>query len=343
MANNFTKLDKKTKLRYLKEMNLDEGSIKEFLKSKKHGKIDEAISKGYTLYEKNKFGEISNFFAEELSTSLTRKYSHFFKTLFLNIRKSGINILSRTYVSILLFCSFLGFLTAALASFFIFMDDNIILSLAKAFFVGIMAGMLVFGAVYMYPSIVVGTKQRRIKNELPFVILHMTSVAGSGAHPLSMFKLIIDAEEYPELEGEVRKIVNYVNLFGYDLTSALRTVAVTTPSDDFRELLNGMIATIETGGDLKSYLTEKARDSMNKYKLERKKYVQKLATYSDVYTALLIAAPLLFVVTLAVMNAIGGGDIGGFTIGQIATFGTYGIIPLLNVLFIVFITIMQPD
>lgn len=342
MTNDF-KLDKKTKLRYLKEMNLDEEEIKEFLKSKKQKKIDETIGKGYTLYKINKFGEIANYFAETISNSLIKKYPKFFRTLFLNIRKSGMRVLSRTYVSILLSCSVLGFFLATISSFFIFWGDNIILAVAKSFFAGIMATILIFGVIYIYPSIVISTKQRKIKNELPFVILHMTAVAGSGAHPLSMFKLILDAEEYPELEGEVRKIVNYVNLFGYDLTSALRTVAATTPSEDFRELLNGMIATIETGGDLKSYLTEKARDSMNKYKLERKKYVQTLATYSDVYTALLIAAPLLFIVTLAILNVIGGGDIGGFTIGEIAKFGTYGAMPLLNILFIVFISVMQPD
>jgi len=56
----------------------------------------------------------------------------------------------------------------------------------------------------------------------------------------------------------------------------------------------------------------------------------------------LIAAPLLFIVVLAIINTIGG-QIGGFSVATLATFGTYGLIPLLNIGFIVFLTISQPE
>jgi len=135
---------------------------------------------------------------------------------------------------------------------------------------------------------------------------------------------------------------NYVNLFGYNLSTALKAVAQTTPSPEFKELLNGMVSTIETGGDLDEYLKGKAIGALNTYRLGRKRYVEALATYSDIYTTILVAAPLLFVVVLAIINAIGG-KISGFEIADIAVYGTYGLIPLLNIGYMIFLSISQPE
>jgi archaellum biogenesis protein FlaJ (TadC family) len=119
-------------------------------------------------------------------------------------------------------------------------------------------------------------------------------------------------------------------------------VAATTPSPRFRDLLTGMIATMESGGSMKSYLQSMADDAMHTYSLERKKYVEVLSTYSDIYTGILIAAPLLFMVTLAIINLLGG-TIGGFSVSMLAVIGTYVVIPLLNIAFVLFLNMMQPE
>ena len=170
----------------------------------------------------------------------------------------------------------------------------------------------------------------------------MAAIAGSGAQPISMFRLLLNSGEYKGLESEIKKIVNYVNLFGYDLSTALKTVSSTTPSKRFKDVLSGLAATIESGGSLKSYLSSMAEDTMNTYKLDRKKYVESLSTYSDIYTGVLIAAPLLFLVTLAIINVLGGA-IGGIGVATIAIFGTYVAIPVLNIMFVLFLNIIQPE
>ena len=168
----------------------------------------------------------------------------------------------------------------------------------------------------------------------------MSAVAGSGAQPISIFELIADSKEYPELRKEIKKILNYTNLFGYNLTNALRNVAATTPSKELKELLNGMISTIETGGDLKDYLKEKAADTLNTYKLDRKKQVEALSTYSEVYTALLIASPLLLLITFAIINSIGG-KIAGLPVTTAAWIGILVFLPMLNIGFMIFVSSSQ--
>ena len=181
-----------------------------------------------------------------------------------------------------------------------------------------------------------------IKNDLPFAILHMAAVAGSGARLIDIFGMLLQSNEYKALSGEIKRIMNYVNLFGYNLTTALKSVAGTTPNEGFKELLNGMVGSVESGGSIKTFLKSKAADTMTRYRLERQKYVETLSMYSDIYTALLIAAPLLFVIVLVLVSIVGS-KLGGLEISFIEKIGTFVVVPAMNIGFIVFMNIIQPD
>jgi len=216
-----------------------------------------------------------------------------------------------------------------------------ILKVLSYFAYGLVGSAAVFAFGYFYPNSVMSKKKSSIKRDIPFAVIHMSAVAGSGANPIAMFDLILKSKDYPGLESEIRKIINYVNLFGYDLPTAMRNVAKTTPSPDMKSLLNGIISNTESGGSLKDYLKGKTEEVLNIYRLERKKYVEAMSTYADIYTGLLIAAPLLFFTTLAIINMLGGA-IGGVGVSTIATVGTFGVIPVLNIAYIFFITLIEP-
>lgn len=330
----YLKLSKKDMARLKQELNITSDNIKEFMKKHKKKKLEQ-IKPIYSIYKTNKLGRIANMFFEPLTIYLTRNYPQLFKSLTDNIKKVNIKMFTKTYISIMFFFTSISFPLFMIFSFLIFGG-------LKSVLYALVATVLTFTLFYQYPASLVNSRKKKIKNDLPFAIVHMAAVAGSGSKPIDIFNLLNASGEYRELGKEINRILNYVNLFGYDLTTSLKSVAQTTPSPEFKELLNGMISTIETGGDLNEYLKGKATDALNTYRLERKKYVEALATYSDIYTAILVAAPLLFIVVLAIINSIGG-DIGGIQVADIANFGTYGLIPLLNIGYILFLTISQPE
>ena len=177
---------------------------------------------------------------------------------------------------------------------------------------------------------------------MPFGANHMAAVATSGVPPASMFELIAASKEYGEIGIEVKKIVDFINIFGYDLLTAIRTVAATTPSPQFKEFLEGMVSTIETGGDLDRYLRQEADQAALTYNLERQRYNETVSTYSDIYTGLLIAAPLFFVAALSLVNLLGG-SIGGIGVDVVMSVGAYVVIPLLNIGFLAFLQFSQPE
>jgi len=338
-------LSKKEQEKYKVELQIDEEYLEQIRPKKEEGEA--VVLKDYTVYESNSYGKTANKFVEQYSEKLIKKMPKEYETLVYSIRTSDMKILSKTYVSMMLFTSimvaFFAFALAMTISLFgaEITPLKIVMTLSQSIVLSLLTGAATMASFYFYPTMQANSRRRQMKNDLPFVIIHMSAVAGSGAQPISMFNLLFGSGEYKGLEGEIKKIINYVNLFGYNLSTALRTVALTTPSAEFRELLTGIVTTTETGGDLKQYLTSKAEDAMNNYKLERKKEVESLATYSDVYTGILIAAPLLFFVTLAIINLMGGSMM-GMTTNMIASLGTYVALPALNIGFIIFLNMMQP-
>ncbi len=330
---------KPTIIKQIESLDVNINDIKKFVQKQKKKK--EVVEKEkYTVYQSNNLAKISSKLLNKLSNHLTQKYPQFFKRLYNSINVSNIKILSKAYINIMLFFSVIMFILSFIISLFFF-KGNIAFIIIKSFLLALILSIITFVIVYFYPESIIKSKQRKMKDELPFAIIHMAAIAGSGAQPINMFKLLLESNEYKALNSEFKKVLNYTNLFGYDFLTALKSVASTTPSYDFKELLNGIIASTETGGDIKTYLNDKGKEALNNYRLQRKKYVDSLAAYSDIYTGILIAAPLLFIVTLAIINVIGG-KVGTFSVEALARIGTFVFIPFLNIAFLLFINIMQP-
>jgi len=335
------KLSSKKRKQFLKDINIEENFLKSYMKNKTKKEIKTAARVDYTLYETTSYGKISNRFFEKTTVSLTKKYPEVFTYLLKSLRASGIKILSKTYISIMLFSSLLAFILVTLLTALFFKHPILVLQILRGFLLGTVGASVIGLILYLYPGSVASTRERAIKADLPFAIINMAGVAGSGGKPISIFKTLLTSDEYPGLRDEIKKIVNYVNLFGYDLSTALRAVARRTPSLRFKDLLDGIVNTIESGGDLKDYLQTMANESLATYRLERKKAVESVSTYSDIYTTVLIAAPLLFFVTLAIIQTMGG-EIGGTSVSSLATIGTYVVIPMLNIGFVIFLNVVQP-
>jgi archaeal flagellar protein FlaJ len=332
-------ITKSKRKKLIRELNINEENIKRIYKKKKQKKEDQ----DYTIYSTSAYAQLSNKVFGNFVENLSKKNKSFYNSIADSVIISGMQFLSRTYVSMMFFTTMiasfvLGFLVLFLTATSKLNPFAIILLTLAAIILG---GIITFLVMYAYPASQAARKSKEINDDLPFAIIHMAAIAGSGAKPISMFKLLLKSKEYKGLESEIKKIVNLVNLFGYDLSTALKNVSLRTPSKSLKDLLTGISATIESGGNLKSYLTNVAEDAMTTYRLKRKKYVQVLSTYSDIYTGILIAAPLLFIVVLAIINLMGG-TVAGLQVSTIALVGTFVALPIVNIMFYLFLNISQP-
>lgn len=316
-------LNKKDKESYLKELSISQENLK---KISKENQID--------ISEKpSSLAKVSNKFFANLTDRIAKdKFSGLKKDL----RESNSRFLLPTYLAIALFVSlsiFLGSLILFLTLGFIF--GNIFSYLWVPLFLVFLSGCF----YYFYPSLEKGTINQRITNELPFATIYMSAIAGSNIEPTKIFKIVSSNPEYRNVAVEIKKVINQVEVYGYDLVNALRNVAKSTPNEKLSELLEGMATNIVSGGSLKNYLEKKSENLLLDYKLERERYNALAATFMDIYISVLITAPLILVIMIIIMS-ITGFNLGltpGIMIG-VAIF----IVAIINILFLIFLQIKQP-
>ena len=256
---------------------------------------------------------------------------------------ANISVLLENWVAMILFTTALSYALSLIAVLAIsaVIQFDMITFLYIVLFVPIMAASMVFMGFYIYPVQKSAKIRNSIDNGMPFALSHMTAIASSGIPPEFMFELLMGFKEYGEISKQAGLIVRNIKTFGMSSISAISDVAQRTPSPAFRQMLLGMQSTIEKGGDLTQYLEEMSSRSLFDYRLKRENYLKTLSTYADVYTAVLVSAPLMMIVVLGVMSVIGG-DIMGMAAGDLIFLMTWVMIPLMNIMFIAFLHFTYP-
>jgi flagellar protein FlaJ len=77
-------------------------------------------------------------------------------------------------------------------------------------------------------------------------------------------------------------------------------------------------------------------------KLSLKKFADNLAVLSEIYVALLLTGPLILVILVSVMSALGGGDMGLLNPELLLSLLTYLAIPVLATIFLIILDTVSP-
>lgn len=296
--------------------------------------------------------KIANKFFLDTAQKLIAK--GYFKKLSYDIRKANIDILFAAYIALALFTSFIFiFISLAAMIFFIFFSptlifpfvvpfkgEDIVMHAVKLLWMPIVIPFLVFFAFIFYPSTERDSLSKKIDRELPFAVIHMSAISGSGIEPAELFKIIGLSKEYPYLRKEIRKVLNQINLYGYDLVTALNNVTKTTPSSKLAELFGGLSTTITSGSSLQDFFEKRSETLLVAYRLEREKYNKVAETFMDIYISVVIAAPMILMILLVMVLVLGvSNDLSANELAFLAV----GVIGLINAVFIGILHLKQPN
>jgi archaeal flagellar protein FlaJ len=321
----YVTIDKKDRKEFLSKLRVSESGLSNLQKKKKK---EEAVVVSQPSY----MAKISN----QLFRKTSDKLAPQFYSLSQDLKKANIRFSTTTYLSIALFVSLAAFVFGLIV-FGVLM----IFSLSNWVYIAVPFVLFAFSLMgfYFYPSSEANSVQKKITQELPFATIHMAAIAGSNIEPTKIFGIISVSKEYPNIGKEMRKVINQVEIYGYDLVTALKNVAKRTSNKRLAELFGGLATNILTGGELKSYLEKKAENYLLDYKLDRRKYSDLAGTFMDVYISILIAAPLVLMMMFIVMNVAGlGFNMSIFMLLAI----TVGAVILINIVFLIVLNIKQP-
>ena len=291
------------------------------------------------------YTKISSRFFSKFSLKLLSKDA--FTKMEDHLIKANLSYTPVGYVSIILMTTFLSiFVAGFFFFFFLFFNftatfpiisravESIDVRFMRVFWVLVVIPLSTFLFMYIYPSLEKESTSNSINAELPFATISMAAIAGSMMSPTKIFEILISTNEYPALKKEFTKMINEINVYGYDLVSALKNTSKNSASKRLSELLNGLATTIISGGNLSDFFDERAETLLFNYKIEQEKSSRTAETFMDIYISLLIAAPMILMLLLIIMKLSGLGISMGFlAISLVISL----VVTVVNIIFLAFL------
>ncbi|MCJ7613523.1 type II secretion system F family protein [Candidatus Bathyarchaeota archaeon] len=284
-------------------------------------------------------------FAYQLVGGRSSRLFPLFTDLDVNLKKSGMKTNFKAYVSTAILASLL--LSAAVilvVSTLLFFVFNVSLVLSLLFGVGLslLAGALTVIGFYLYPSYRADSLKRALEDDLPFTAGYMSILAGAGVPPVFIWRSLAQVDSSQAITNVAKNVVRDVELFGFDVISALETTSKRTPSERFKEMVEGFISVVHSGGNLVKYLRNRSQQYIKLKQIALKRFSDTLAVLAEFYVTLIVAGSLIFVVMLSVMSMLGGGGFGPFDSRLLLQLLTYLGLPIGSVIFLIIIDIISP-
>ncbi|MET1124644.1 MAG: type II secretion system F family protein [Archaeoglobaceae archaeon] len=160
--------------------------------------------------------------------------------------------------------------------------------------------------ILSYPFYSAKLRAGKIDAVMPHAVNTMLGMIKGGVSLYAAFKFVAENRQiFDELSREFEKIVTLVEVFGYDLVSAIHFVADTTPSFRLQTFLSNLLNVYESGGDVVEYLRSKSEQLLTERETIYNVIFETLQIFSEIYLALFVVAPLFFLITLVVFQIMG--------------------------------------
>jgi len=284
-------------------------------------------------------------FAYQLVGGKVARFLPLFKDMDVNLQKSGMKVNFKAYVSTIilatLLVSTLVMIMVPMLLIFIF-HLSLLSSLLFGIGVTLLAGALTVICFYVYPAYRADSLKRGLEDGLPFTAGYMAILAGAGVPPYQIFRSLAQVDASLAVSNEAGTVVRDVELFGFDIISALEAASDRTPSEMFKEFLEGFIVMAHSGGSLGKYLRDKSSQYMKMKQIALRRFADTLAVLSEFYVTVMVAGSLIFVVMLSVMAMLGGGGFGLLEPRLLLYLLTYLGLPIGSVVFIIIIDMFSP-
>lgn len=280
-------------------------------------------------------------FCYEVVGSYALDYLEYFEGLRKQLSKADVGITLPEYVSMIFFSTgvsaFFGFLFFGLLFILSFGISGLIIALVLS----IITSSFIGGFFYIYPSIMMKSRESKIRDTLPFATMYLATLSGTGTSLPEIFKDLAEVDEYGEVSKEAEKISRDIETFGMDVGEALERAANRTPSEDFRELVWGINHVITTGGSLKDFLEGRADKLMDDYQRRIEEFSETLSLLVEMYITVIIVGSIIFTSMSAVISSFSSSISPSLLVNIQVMFIFFGI-PLISAMFILLVDGMSP-
>jgi len=230
-----------------------------------------------------------------------------------DLEKAHIEIRASAYISYVWFNTILAAIisTVVYLSLTLFLSLDILLILILAF-IPIFTAILVYFYYLSMPRSKAKVRAKKINLHLPYALNFISAMSSAGITPTEIFKSLSKQEIYDEIQEEALWIYRDVGLLGSDIISAIKSNIKRTPSEKFKEFLQGAIVTVQSGGALKRYFMSKAEQYTRENRVAQKQLIESLGIMAEAYVTTAVAGVLLIIIIiplLMIISSAGSGDL----------------------------------
>jgi flagellar protein FlaJ len=237
----------------------------------------------------------------------TRFFGRYLVSLKELLEKSNLPILYEIYIGQLFFFSFLSmnfFLVYILYIFLIFWGFEFAVALTGAFIVSVAVTSIIATAFYLYPFSKYQSEKEDLERNMPLGLSYLNIISKSGV-PLQKAMYFVSLEKpFGEFSKEFERIHKYMSVMGKDLTAAMKETSSRTPSDRFKNFIDGLSAIMISGGDTRRYLEEETRKELEDYRARGAKYTSAMSMFADIFIVVFLIAPLCILIVLSVFSMV---------------------------------------
>lgn len=173
----------------------------------------------------------------------------------------------------------------------------------------------------------ISNKKVRTEQDLPFALSELSVLASTGLTPIKIVRHMSKNSGSQAIKNEFQKLVHKIDIEGKDIVTATGEVAKETPSNTFRETLWDLANMIHQGGDIDTYLRQKADQTMQLRRDIQEEFIETLSTYSEIYISLVLIGVLFIGIAAFLLDALGETAM-GIDAETLLILLAYGLIPV---------------
>jgi len=167
-------------------------------------------------------------------------------------------------------------------------------------------GVLTYVALLSLPKSRAKARKKIIDINLAYAINFISAMASAGITPTEIFKSLSKQDIYGAIKEEAAWIYRDISLLGLDVITAIKANIARTPSQKFKEFLQGMVVTVTSGGSLKTYFMHKADQYLWENRNAQKQLMETLGIMAESYVTAAVAGVLLLLIVIPLMMIISG-------------------------------------
>lgn len=182
----------------------------------------------------------------------------------------------------------------------------LLFTVVLSFLVAVIYTLLYLLIVLYYPVYKRYSLGVSIDSRLPYTIAYFAALAASGMALEAIVERVEDVEENKATRRELQLFLTDLRLLGVDILTALERRSRFSPSVTLSLFFAGLRDAYMTSGNLYEFSAFTVKQLLEFKREELRRVLNSVAILSEVYVTLMVAAPLMFTVMLAVIAMLGG-------------------------------------